>query len=876
MAACLKFIGQLCNPPQAPEDLRRGKKEKKADRFEGLRAIEDEEERISNRERNLLAQITAKMGLQPSRDKEQPTRNSVMEKLSSAVRGVQGSASLQLPMTFEKAEAFRRHLELHAWEEEVSLSTSDARSLLGAFTEAYREAHPSAVAEVEVPETPGKLVIVGDTHGQLQDVLCIMRQHGPPSAQNIYVFNGDVADRGDKACEIYFLIAAYFLADPRCIVMNRGNHEAEDMHQLSSNEGGGFFDEVHDKYSMDVYKVFLDMMKVLNLVIVVSEKVCIVHGGLPQERGITLAKVRTIPHNSDTVPRDATTELHQHWMDLVWSDPCEQNGAKPSPRGAGVEFGPDMTRDFFFANDPIRLLIRSHELPAGQSGLAYAHSNRVITVFSASNYCGAAANRGGTIVFDKATFPKYKTHEHYAPPLEVVPALASMEGYAHWQKKGEVQEALDNKGVEDRWWQTTLLLQQIRIVEHKPELWQALVRHSAGVPVVSYESWCLVLSEVLGEHIDWETAWTGWGLGPKTQKVNFVDFLGRFAALLGKEEYMSVKYRTLQGVFQKITHELPRLRDTIQLFDRNGDGKVERSEAEEAISMLNADLTDLERTDFINLLFCNPSGEKCMTEMNVDELLERLAMAYKHSRQLVKEEGHTERERLLGEVLRKVAQVMVDSGAFSPTSGSSLDDKLPKKVSEVFREFDSDGNGFVEVTEFVAGVSKVPGIFQVQLSNGEAMSQDILVEIATSLADEEQGIGILTFLEAMEQAREDDFTISEHMFSVIMRHRIALRGALALIDVDRSGRVQKDDMQRLFTALGEVLVENGERVHQLWTSDEISDVCEALALDGETIEYEEVLNTFQVVDAENAGMAILVTQTGFAGTVSVSQLPTDE
>eukprot|EP00971_Amphidinium_carterae_P182497 3621764-Amphidinium_carterae.1 len=50
------------------------------------------------------------------------------------------------------------------------------------------------------------------------------------------------------------------------------------------------------------------------------------------------------------------------------------------------------------------------------------------------------------------------------------------------------------------------------------------------------------------------------------------------------------------------------------------------------------------------------------------------------------------------------------------------------------------------------------------------MSQDILVEIATSLADEEQGIGILTFLEAMsllraelprrfweamEQARED-------------------------------------------------------------------------------------------------------------------------
>mmetsp|Transcript_60361 Transcript_60361/g.143843 ORF Transcript_60361/g.143843 Transcript_60361/m.143843 type:complete len:888 (-) Transcript_60361:172-2835(-) len=881
MAACWKFIGQLCNPPQAPADLRRDQpreQKRKYDRFETLRAIEDEEERISNRELNLLTMICSKMGLSQTRSstgEQPPGRSSVMEKLSHAVRGNQdNSAAFEFPVTFQNAEAFRRHLELHAWEEEVSLSTNDALRLVTEFTDHYRQKHPLPVANVEVPSEPGKLVVVGDTHGQLQDVLCIMRQHGPPTSQNVYVFNGDVADRGDKACEIYFLIAAYYLADPDSIVMNRGNHEDEAMHQLSSNEGGGFYDEVHDKYTPVVYKALIEMMKVLNLMIVVSKKVCIVHGGLPSEIGIKLDKINEIPHFTDTVPADGDTELQQIWMDLMWSDPSETWGANPSPRGAGVEFGPDVTRDFFFANDPIRLLIRSHELPGKQRGVEYHHRQRCITVFSASNYCCAAANKGGTLVFHQATFPQFEALEHYAPPLEVVPALATRDGYSHWKTKGEAQERMDNKGVEERWWQTALLLQQIRLVELKPELWQCLLKHTAhgsAVPVVGFETWSLVLTEVLGSHFDWETAWQWWGLGPTSNKVNFVDFLGRFAALLGKEEYLSVRYRTLQAIFQKISDSLPRLRDTIQLFDQNGDGRVDRAEAFEAISQLNADLDESEKCDLVNLLFCDPHGEHCMLTIKVDDLLERLAMAYRHVKNLVREECHSERERLLKEVFRKVAQLLASS--YSPRStGSDLEDeeKLPKRVSEVFRDFDTDGNGFLEAEEFLVGIARVPGIFDMQLSNGEAMSEEILLEMARSISDAHGGIGILRFLEVMEQAAEDDFTISEHMFSVIMRHRISLRGALALLDSGKTGRIPKESLQALLTTLGEVLVEVGERSHQMWTDAEVSDVCQALSLDGENFDYEEVLNTFQVVDSENPGMAILVTETGFAGTVSVA------
>ena len=40
-----------------------------------------------------------------------------------------------------------------------------------------------------------QLVIVGDTHGQLEDVLWIFFKYGWPSKQTRYLFNGDIVDR---------------------------------------------------------------------------------------------------------------------------------------------------------------------------------------------------------------------------------------------------------------------------------------------------------------------------------------------------------------------------------------------------------------------------------------------------------------------------------------------------------------------------------------------------------------------------------------------------------------------------------------------------------------------------------------------------------
>ncbi|CAJ1438310.1 unnamed protein product [Effrenium voratum] len=56
------------------------------------------------------------------------------------------------------------------------------------------------------PNEPDSLVIVGDLHGQLADLLWIFFKVGVPSPSNRYLVNGDVCDRGENATEIWALL----------------------------------------------------------------------------------------------------------------------------------------------------------------------------------------------------------------------------------------------------------------------------------------------------------------------------------------------------------------------------------------------------------------------------------------------------------------------------------------------------------------------------------------------------------------------------------------------------------------------------------------------------------------------------------------------
>ena len=67
------------------------------------------------------------------------------------------------------------------------------------------------------------IIIVGDVHGQFHDVAAIFKEHGFPSEENPYLFNGDFVDRGKQGIEILISLFAFKIACPKAIYMNRGN-----------------------------------------------------------------------------------------------------------------------------------------------------------------------------------------------------------------------------------------------------------------------------------------------------------------------------------------------------------------------------------------------------------------------------------------------------------------------------------------------------------------------------------------------------------------------------------------------------------------------------------------------------------------------------
>merc|ERR1719409_1249399 len=97
----------------------------------------------------------------------------------------------------------------------------------------------------------------------------------------MYLFNGDVADRGEFGIEIFILVLGFMAACPEIMHMNRGNHEDEMM-----NHGpvGGFYDECLQKYGRATgCKIFEQMRGIyalLPIASVISKAVFVVHGGL--------------------------------------------------------------------------------------------------------------------------------------------------------------------------------------------------------------------------------------------------------------------------------------------------------------------------------------------------------------------------------------------------------------------------------------------------------------------------------------------------------------------------------------------------------------------------------------------------------------------
>uniref|UniRef100_H3ARN2 Serine/threonine-protein phosphatase with EF-hands n=1 Tax=Latimeria chalumnae TaxID=7897 RepID=H3ARN2_LATCH len=364
-----------------------------------------------------------------------------------------------------------------------------------------------------------EITICGDLHGKLDDLMLIFYKNGLPSTEKIYLFNGDLVDRGENSMEILIILFAFLLVHPAVLHLNRGNHEDYIM-----NLRYGFTKEVMQKYklhSTEILELVQDVFSWLPLATIIDNKVLIVHGGIAETTDLNLLnslerdkiissnsikiiekkkqklekkkggisswetiimpwfkqlkkkiklslfnlkmytfacnsnnqgfpckgclsschfsiiKLKMILHihngeyvtvglcvtvtkmdiiatcrNCHSFTVRCTKICYGFWrkvVDVLWSDPKGQFGCTPNNfRGGGCYFGPDVTAKFLRKYN-LKLLIRSHECK--QDGYEFCHNDKVITIFSASNYYEEGSNRGAYIKLGPDLVPHFVQYQ---------------------------------------------------------------------------------------------------------------------------------------------------------------------------------------------------------------------------------------------------------------------------------------------------------------------------------------------------------------------------------------------------------------------------------------------------------------------------------
>lgn len=289
----------------------------------------------------------------------------------------------------------------------------------GGLTSSYnRTIHNAQLTEVEVRflvmeareifmsqpmliELDAPVNLCGDVHGQYTDLLRLFDLCGYPPEKN-YCFLGDYVDRGKQSLETICLLLAYKVKYPTNFFLLRGNHECSSINRIY-----GFFDECKRRYTVKLWKQFTDTFNCMPVAALVEERVLCMHGGISPELQ-SYDQIHKILRPTD-VPDSGLI------CDLLWADPEEgRQGWGQNDRGVSWTFGPDVVERFCQQHD-LDMICRAHQVV--EEGFQFFSQRRLVTVFSAPNYCGEFDNSAAVLAMDEdlvCSFtqirPQYKHH----------------------------------------------------------------------------------------------------------------------------------------------------------------------------------------------------------------------------------------------------------------------------------------------------------------------------------------------------------------------------------------------------------------------------------------------------------------------------------
>jgi len=724
--------------------------------------------------------------------------------------------------------------------------------------------HPGqcAKAVIDLPE-PGegaRLLIIGDTHGQLADVLWIFAEYGLPSRTNVYLFNGDVADRGSHAVEIFCLLFCFMLKEPGSVFLSRGNHENNEINERAQQYGGGFAEEVRGKYESAVFDLFTTLFEMLPLAFVIASKALVIHGGLWRHRGVTLSQLRNLAHRRQC-PEAPQTYDDYIFFDLLWSDPHPEDGdgVHESSRGDGcILFGRDMTLEFLRRNS-LQMIVRSHQLPSDGHGYEVLHDGRCITVFSASNYGGSCYNAGAILVWEGG---EIEAHEFIAPSLEAQERALNGDGYdallrrfssrgSEWEE--EVGCAAEPPHVARLDGEIVRMIKE-RICRHRHLLAAEFAKlDKARSGTLPLDVWGRAMGSVLSLDIPF-TKYQPW-LADLSDggEVEIAAFLSRFEVRV-REQYAGWQRTVLQMFYNSLLAADLQIGELLGFFDRDGDGNVTLSECTKALSSLELGLTTQQIGQLVMMIgFVEPGAGKLSFTANGDDepqieleaFLKRLAIVADHT------------------VIPRSEQELSDLTMIA-TWISEIATQSGKTLSALFSSWDENNDGYIDYEEFVACCFSCQE--QLYLADPQSIeylySKEEFDELARTVDQAKTGrINYLSFLglfSAAQSAGTSGGALSpllarpaaasafvEDVCSTIWANDVLLSRALRGFDAKGSGAVTPTQFTRALESMNEAL---GHPFAPL-PAAQIEKLVSSLPLDMDgKINYKEFMAAFEIHD----------------------------
>ncbi|EDO30146.1 predicted protein [Nematostella vectensis] len=217
--------------------------------------------------------------------------------------------------------------------------------------------------ESNVQPVSSPVTVCGDIHGQFYDLEELFRTGGQVPNTS-YVFMGDFVDRGYYSLETFTRLLTLKAKWPDRITLLRGNHESRQITQVY-----GFYDECQSKYgNANAWRYCCKVFDLLTVAAIIDGQVLCVHGGLSPD-------IKTI--------------------------------------------------DQFVHINNLKLICRAHQLV--HEGYKYMFDEKLVTVWSAPNYCYRCGNIASILAFSDADnrepklFQAVPDYERVIPPRTTTP-----------------------------------------------------------------------------------------------------------------------------------------------------------------------------------------------------------------------------------------------------------------------------------------------------------------------------------------------------------------------------------------------------------------------------------------------------------------------